>query len=80
MRLVLGMSVWCWGWEPKEERGGDLEVISGSGCQEGFLEKGKDEKGLRERMRRSLQVEGIGFIKNTREECAWSAWGRGEGR
>lgn len=49
MGSVLGMSVWYWVWEPEEQRGGNLEVISVSGCQGGFLEKGKDEKGLRER-------------------------------
>lgn len=36
-----------------------------------FLEKGKDEKELRETKRKSLQVEGIGLIKKRREECVW---------
>lgn len=72
--------VGCWGWEPEEERGGSLEDISGRGCQEAFLEKGKDDKGLRERERKSLQVEGIGLIKNKREEYVWSTRRPGEGR
>lgn len=39
MGSVLGMSVWYWVWEPEEQRGGNLEVISVSGCQGGFLVK-----------------------------------------